>query len=84
MKFTNKNYLEKSSEKNTQLSIKKFRLFEKLTTSKLGFNLTKKFIYYLSIFGLVFILGFLLYFISQSKKNESTFTNKLILLEKRF
>jgi hypothetical protein len=29
-------------------------------------------------------LGLLLFFISQSKKNESTITNKTILLEKRF
>jgi len=52
---------------------------------KAGLNLiSKKIIYSLSIFGFVFILGFLLFFISQSKKNESNLTNKSILLEKRF
>tara|TARA_B100000401_G_scaffold426041_1_gene356254 strand:+ start:590 stop:817 length:228 start_codon:yes stop_codon:yes gene_type:complete len=67
MKFTDKNYLEKSSEKILNYLLKNFRLFEKLTTSKLEFNL-KKIIYYFSIFGVLFILGFQLYFISQSKK----------------
>jgi len=43
-----------------------------------------KIIYSLSIFGLVFILGFLLFFISQSKKNESNITYKPIELEKGF
>ncbi|MBO8206977.1 hypothetical protein HA149_07895 [Prochlorococcus marinus XMU1406] len=80
----NKNYLENTSEKYVQLSIKKFRLFEKLAKSRLKLNLKKKFNYFLSIFGFVFILGFLLFFISQSKKNESNVTNKPIVLEKRF
>ena len=79
-----KNYLENTSDKNTQLSIKKFRLFERLTKSKLKFNLTKKIIYSLSIFGLSLILGFTLFFISQSKKDESNITNKPIELEKGF
>ena len=77
-------HLENTSDKDVQLSIKKFWLFEKLITRKLKFNLTKKIIYSLSIFGFVFILGFLLFFILQSKKNESTLTNKSILLEKIF
>ena len=78
----NKNYLENTSDKNTQLSIKQFRLFEKPTKKKFKFNLTKKIVYSLSIFGFVFILGFLLFFISQAKKNESNITNNLIFLEK--
>ena len=82
--LSNKNYLENASEKPAQLSIKKFRLFEKLTKSKLKFNLTNKIIYSLSLFGFVFILGFLLFFISQSKKNESNITNKPIELKKDF
>ena len=80
----NKNHLVNTLEKDSQLLIKKFRLFEKITKSNIKFNLTKKIIYSLSIFGFVFILGFLLFFISQSKKNESTLTNKSILLEKIF
>ena len=83
-KLSNKNYLENTSEKYAQLSIKKFSLFEKLTRSKLKFNLKNKIIYYLSLFGLVLILGFLLFFISQSKKNESNITNKTVELEKGF
>ena len=67
--LSNKNYLEKTSDKHAQLLIKKFRLFEKLTKSNLKFNLTNKIIYSLSLLSLVFILGFILYFISQSKKN---------------
>ena len=82
--LSNKNYLEKTSDKHAQLLIKKFRLFEKLTKSNLKFNLTNKIIYSLSLFGLVFILGFHMFFISQSKKNESNITNKIIELEKVF
>ncbi len=80
----NKYDLEKNLEKDAKLSIKKFRLFKNLTKSKLKFNLTKKIIYSLSIFGFVSILGFLLFFISQSKTNESKMTNKPIVLEKGF
>ena len=83
-KLSNKNYLENTSEKYAQLSIIKFSLFEKLTRSKLKFNLKNKIIYYLSLFGFVLILGFLLFFISQSKKNESNITNKTVELEKGF
>ena len=83
-KLSNKNYLENTSEKYAQLSIKKFSLFEKLTRSKLKFNLKNKIIYYLSLFGFLLILGFLLFFISQSKKNESNITNKTVELEKGF
>ena len=82
--LSNKNYLEKNAEENPQLSIKKFRLFEKLKKSKLKFNLTNRIIYSFSLFGLLCILGFLLFFISQSKKNESNITNKPIELEKIF
>ena len=82
--LSNKNYLEKNAEENPQLSIKKFRLFEKLKKSKLKFNLTNRIIYSFSLFGLLYVLGFLLFFISQSKKNESNITNKPIELEKIF
>jgi len=77
----NKNYLENSSDKFNQLSIKKFLLFEKQTKRKLELNLTKKIIYSLSIISFVFILGFLLFFISESKKNESKIINKPIVLK---
>ena len=80
----NNYYFENNSEKYDSLSNKKFLFFGKITKNKFKFSIKKKIIYYLSIFGLVIILGLLLFFISQSKKNESTFTNKLILLEKRF
>jgi len=82
--LSNKNYLKNNSDKNTQLSIKKFRLFEKLTKRKFKFNIKSKIIYSFSLFGLVFILGFLLFFISESKKNESNITSKPIELEKAF
>ena len=79
-----KNHLKHTLNKDAQLSIKKFHLFEKMKDSKLKLNLTKKIIYNISIFGFVFILGFLLFFISTSKKNESKITTKPIFLEKRF
>ena len=69
------NYLENTSEKYTSVSSKKFRFFEKLTKRKLKFNITKKLIYTLSIFGFLFIFGFLMFFISQSKKNNLTALN---------
>ncbi|ABB50544.1 hypothetical protein PMT9312_1484 [Prochlorococcus marinus str. MIT 9312] len=78
------NYFENTSTKNNSLSNKKFQLLKKITKNKLKFNLTKKLIYSLSIFGLVFIFGFILFFISQSKKNESNMTNKLFSIEKEF
>jgi hypothetical protein len=82
--LSNKNYLENTSNKQAQLSIRKFRLFKKLTRSKLNLNLTNKIIYSLSLFGLIFILGILFIFISQSNKNESNITNKVTELEKGF
>ena len=88
----NNNYLENNSEKYYSLLNKKFLFFGKITKNKLNlniknifnFSIKKKIIYSLSIFGFVIILGLLIFFISQSKKNESTLTNNLILLEKRF
>ena len=74
---------ENNFEKYESLSNKKFLLFEKITKNKFKFSIKKKIIYSLSIFGIVIILGLLLFFISQSKKNESTITNKSILLEKK-
>jgi hypothetical protein len=79
----NNYYFENNSETYDSLSNKKFLFFEKITKNKFKFSIKKKIIYSLSIFGIVIILG-VLFFISQSKKNESTSTNKLILLEKRF
>ena len=80
----NNYYFENNSEKYDSLSNKKFLFFEKITKNKFKFSIKKKIIYSLSIFGIVIILGLLLFFISQSKKNESTLRNKLILLERRF
>ena len=77
-------YFENNSETYDSLSNKKFHFFEKITKNKFKFPIKKKIIYYLSIFGFVIILGLLLFVISQSKKNESRLTNKMILLEKRF
>ena len=79
----NNYYFENNSEKYNALSNKKFLIFDKITKNKFKFNNKKKIIYSLSIFGFVIILGLLLFFISQSTKNESTITNKSILLEKK-
>ncbi len=80
----NNYYIEKNSAKYDTLSNKKILFFEKITKSKLKFNIKNKIIYSLSIFGFLFILGLLLFFISQSKKNKSTIINESILLEQRF
>ena len=80
----NNYYFENNSEKYDSLSNKKFLFFEKIAQNKLKFNLKKKFIYSLSIFGFVFFLGFLLFFISESKTNKSKITIKPIVLEKGF
>ena len=80
----NNYYFENNSEKYNSSSNKKFLFFGKITKNKLNFNIKNKIIYTLSIFGFAIILGLLLFFISQSKKNESALTNKSILLEKRF
>jgi len=80
----NNYYFENNYEKYDSLSNKKFLFFEKIAQNKLKFNFKKKMIYSLSIFGFVIILGLILFFISQFKKNESKITNKSILLEQRF
>ena len=82
-KLINNYYFENNSEKYNSLSSKRFLSFEKIIKNKFKFNIKKKIIYSLSIFGFVVILGLVLFFISQSKKNESTITNKSILLEKK-
>ena len=80
----NKNYLENTLEKDTKLSIKKFLLFKELTKNKIKLNITKKIIYCLSIFGFLFILGFLLFFNSQFQEKESNNTKQTIVLERGF
>ena len=82
----NNYYYESSSEKYNydSLSNKKFLIFDKITKNKFKFNIKKKIFYSLSLFGFVIILGLILFCISQYKKNDSTLTNKSILLEKRF
>ena len=80
----NNYYFEKNSEKYDSLSNKKFLIFDKIAKNKFKFIIKKKIIYSLSIFGFVIILGLILFYIPQHKKNESIITNKSILLEKRF
>ena len=78
------NFLQNTSEKHTLLSNKIIWFLDKLTKSKLKFNITKKLIYSLSIFSFLLIFVFLLFFISQSRKNESNITNKSLIIEKIF
>ena len=80
----NNYYFENNSEKYNSSTNKKFLFFGKITKNKLNLNIKNKIIYTLSIFGFAIILGLLLFFILQSKKNVTLFTNKSILLEKRF
>jgi len=82
--LTTNYYLENNFKKFTSLSNNTFQLFEKHTNNKLKFIITKKLIYSLSIFGFIFISVFLLFFISQSNKNESKIRNKSFVLEKKF
>ena len=78
------NYLEKHSGILASKSNMKFRFLKKFPQRKLKFNFTKKLIYSLSIFGFVFIFGFLLFFISQSNKNDSRIRNKSFVLGKNY
>ena len=64
----NNYYFEKNSAKYDSFSNNKFLFFEKFTKNKFKFNIKRKIIYSLSIFGFVIILGYLLFFIAQSKK----------------
>ena len=80
----NNYFFKNNSEKYDSLSNKKFLFFEKITKNKFKFNIKKKVIYSLSIFVFVFFLGFLLFFISQSKTNKSKITIKPIVLERGF
>ena len=82
-KLFNNYYFKNNYEKYDSFSNKKFFFFGRITKNKLNFNIKNKLIYTLSIFGFVIILGLLLFFISQSKKNESIIKNKSILLEKK-
>ena len=79
----NNYYFENNSEKYDSLINKKFLSFEKITKNKFKFSIKKKIIYSLSIFGFVVILGLVLFFISQSKKNESNITmNQTLQIKK--
>ena len=75
-------YSEKTSEKYNSVTNKKFKIFEKLTKNKVKFYLSKKVIYYLAIFSFIFIFGFFMFFISQSKNSQSKMINTSFSLEK--
>ena len=75
------NYLKKSSEKYTSATNKKFIFIHKIPKSKLKFRTTKKLIYSLFIFSFLLIFGFVMFFISSSKKSAP---NALISLGKEF
>ena len=75
------NYHEKSSEKYTSVKQKNFSLTHKIPKSNLKFSITKKIIYSFSIFSFLLIFGFVIFFISTSKKNlPDTFNS----IEKEF
>ena len=75
------NYFKKSSEKFTSDSHKKISFINKLNKNKLKFRITKKLIYSLSIISFLLIFGFVLLFISSSKKSAS---NSFFIVEKEF
>jgi hypothetical protein len=76
------NYPKNISEKYTSISNRNNRFFEKLIQSKLKFHIKKRLIYSLSIFGFIFILTFLIFFTSHSRKSESSIFNRFLSLEK--
>ena len=82
--LTTCNYFEDTFKKFSSVSNNKFQFFQTLTKNKFKFFIAKELIYSLSIFGFVFIFAFLLFFISQSNKNDSKIRNKSFVLEKKF
>ena len=80
-KLITNNYLKNSSEKFTSETNKNFIFINKIPKRKLKFRTTKKLIYSLFIFSFILIFGFIIFFISSSKKSAP---NKLISLEKEF
>ena len=60
----NNYYFENNYEKYDSLSNKKFLFFERRAKNKREFNIKKKIIYSLSIFGFLITLGLILFFIS--------------------
>ena len=81
-KIITNNYFEKTTKKLNSISNRKLLLFKNLIKSKLKFNISKKLIYSLSVFSFVLIFGFLIFFISRSKKNESYISRGSFSLEK--
>ena len=75
------NYLEKKLERYPSSTHKKFSFMNEILESKLKFRITKKFIYSLSIFSFILIFGYVIFFISSSKKSVS---NTFSTLEKEF
>ena len=69
-------YIKKTSGGLNSASNKHFRSFKKLAKRKLKFLITKKLIYSLSILSFILIFGFLIFFNSQGKKNQSNFANQ--------
>ena len=81
-KLLNNFYYGNTSEKLNSISNKKFRLFKKIPKRKLKFNIPNKLIYTLSIFSLIFIFGFFIFF-SEYEKNESEISNSFLTLERK-
>jgi len=79
-----KQYSYNISQKYFSPSNKKYNFFQKLTRGKIQFNLTKQIIYSLSIFSIICVFGFMTFFISQSRKNKITLTNKFSSQENIF
>ena len=75
------NYLDKNSERYTSATHKKFSFIHKISENNLKLRITKKLIYFLSIFSFILMFGFAIFFISSSKKSVS---NTFSSLEKEF
>ena len=78
------NYLDNISENYSSEHKKKFRFSENLIKTTNKFINTKKLIYSLSILGFILIFGYVIFFISQYKKNESNISTNFYSLVKEF
>ncbi len=74
------NCLDKVYKSYPTLIFRKSKFIESITKYKLA----KKLIYFLSIFGLVSIFGYAIFFISQSKKNELNISTDFYSQEQEF
>ena len=80
----NNNYIEINSNKNNSLSNKDLSSLKKQTNGKLKLGISKQIIYSLTIYGFIIIFGFIIFYISSSRKSKSNIIKRDLILEKNF